>query len=167
MIINLYNLFNDKNNMPYLNIINSIEYEEGQEFITPYDTILVLCKLTKLHCSHTENVYMATYDHSKKIIGLFHVASGAMTNVNASNRIKATYMLMSGGFSFEIFHNHPINDFTPSEEDINSTYLEKALASYMEIEYLNDYIITKEGWKNINTGEKHKFSDYELKYINS
>ena len=168
MEIKLYNLINDENDMPKLNVTNSIEYEvNGPEFMKPYDTILALCKLTNMHHLHMENVYMATYNHFGELIGFFHVATGHMDKVSSSDRIKATYMLLSGGFSFEIFHNHPIDDRSPSENDKISTTFEQCLATYMEMEYKGDYVVTKSGWTCVNDEESHEFGKVELEYINS
>ena len=166
MIINLYNLINDENEKPKLNVINSIEYDSGPELITPYDTIPLLCKLSGCHKSHVENAYMSTYNHKGQLNGFFYLASGKRQEVNPSDRIKATYLILSGGFSFEIFHNHPVDDNTPSEGDETSTYLEGALASYLEAEYINDYVISRSGWTCVNTKEHYDFSKMDLDFIN-
>lgn len=167
MRINLWNLINDENDMPKLNVINSIDYiPDGEELLRPYDTIPILCKLSQMHKALAENIYMATYNHYGDLIGFFHIATGFMNQVKASDRIKATCILLSGAFSFEIFHNHCIDDLTPSEGDKNTIHLEKAFASFIETEYLADYIITRNGWICVNTEEEHKFNKIELNFIN-
>ena len=167
MTINLWNLINDENDMPKLNIINSIDYDpNGPDILRPYETIPILCKLSKMHKAHAENIYMATYNHYNELIGFFHIATGHMDKVSASDRIKATCILLSGAYSFEIFHNHPIDDQTPSESDKNSIYMERALAAFLETEYIADYVVTKGGWTCVNDGEEYRFTKDELDFIN-
>ena len=167
MEIKLWNLVNDENDMPKLNVINSIDYDvNGPELLRPYETIPILCRLSNMHKSLAENIYMATYNHYGDLIGFFHIATGSMDQVKASDRIKATCILLSGAFSFEIIHNHCVDDLTPSEGDKNTVYMEKALAAFLETEYVADYIVTKGGWACVNTNENHRFDKAELEFIN-
>ena len=167
MNIKLWDLINDENDMPKLHVIKEMEYElDGPELVHPYDTILLLCKISKMHRSHMENVYLATYNHFGDLIGFFHIATGHMDKVESSSRIKATCILLSGGYSYEIFHNHPVDDQQPSDGDKTSSLLEKALAAYLEVDYLTDYVVTKGGWTDVNTEEEYRFNESELAFIN-
>lgn len=166
MNINLWNLVNDEHDMPKLNVINNIDYHPfGDEILRPYDTIPILCRLSDMHKAHAENIYMATYDHFGDLIGFFHVATGHMDKVAGSDRIKATCLLLSGGYSFEVFHNHPIDDLTPSEADKSVCCMEKILANYLEAIYDGAYIVTRGGWCSVITEEMHRFDENELKFI--
>lgn len=167
MNVKLWNLINNENDTPKLNVINEIEFEPYGPFEKELDTIPLLCRISKMHQSHVEKIYMATYNHFGDLIGFFHIATGNITRVDMPNRVVATCLLLSGGFSFQLFHNHSVDDLTPSEADKISIYNKKALAVYLEAEYIGDYIISKGGWTNVITGEIYRFDEHDFKFINS
>ena len=167
----IYNLINDDNNMPKLNKIQSKNYLEinkgDYDFDSARDAVLLLCELTKMHKLHAENEYIATYDYNGRLIGLFYVALGDIAEVTHSKRIIATYILLSGGFSFRVFHNHSVDVREPSQGDKMSAYGFKGLASLLGVECKGSYIISRTGYRCVDTNEDYEFDNVDYEWINN
>lgn len=168
--VSIYNLVNDKKNMPYLNetVYKDYEYEDEElTFNSDREGVLLLCEILKAHLLHIENEYLATYDIDGKLIGFFHIGIGDITSVNHSIRTIATYILLSGAFSFRLFHNHPLGEKIPSQGDKNSSFCYNHLAITLGVEYKGSYIISRTGYTNVDTGEQNDFDDIDYEWINN
>lgn len=168
--VSVYNLINNDDNMPKLNKVTTCTFHEEEEgyysFSSARETVLLLCQMTKMHLLHAENVYMATYDYNGKLIGLFHVASGGLTEVSHSKRIIASYIILSGGFSFRMFHNHSVDSRQPSQDDIMAAFGFKGLGTSIGVECKGSYIISRTGFRCVDTNDDYEFMEDDYEWVN-
>ena len=162
-IVKIYDLFNDENYMPHLKIIKEkhIIHNSGDDLI--YNTVESLCLATDIRHFHREACYLSTYDYENCLIGLFPVCVADFTESRISSRVLATFLLLSGAFSFAVFHNHPVDCRTPSIGDKQTSRLYADIAGMLKIRYLGSYIITMNGWASVDAKEDHTFEAEEEK----
>lgn len=156
-IVKVYDLFNDENYMPHLEIVQKkhIVHSSGDDLI--YNTIESLCSITDIRKYHREACYLSTYDYDNCLIGLFPVCMAGFAESRICKRVVVSFLLLSGAFSFAVFHNHPVDSRIPSIGDKQTSRLYGELSRMLEIRYLGSYIITMNGWANVDTGEDQRF----------
>lgn len=172
--IHLYKIISDNEGKPQLKIEKTKEvigYDENSDlsFSGIRETVLTLCEMTNLQKDYCENEYIALYDYNQNLMGFGLIATGGLTEVNASRRKKATYILLSGAFYFRIFHNHPnIGDLDlrePSEGDLTSAQGDKQLSFMLEVKYVGNYIISKSGFRCVDDNDDYEFDDIDYEWI--
>lgn len=88
-----------------------------------------------------EYVYLFSLNTRGKVLGVFEVAHGDHKSCYYSTPQIATRVLLTGGHSAILAHNHPSGDVTPSEPDKGyTTELAKSLDS-LGIELLDHVVI--------------------------
>lgn len=68
-----------------------------------------------------EHLYMLALNHKGKILGVFFVSKGTVSQTSLSTREIFMRALMVGASCIIICHNHPSQDVTPSREDVITT----------------------------------------------
>ena len=156
--VNLFNLVNDENGDPKLEVINSTTMYYINEYEME-DVIDVICRLTNARNLHLENQWAVGFNHDREILGVFHLAQGDMTGVYANDRNLATFIILTGALGFAMFHNHSVDDRTPSDSDKTSVQGHKFFQNRLGLSYYGDYIISRTGWRNINNNVDHVFNE--------
>lgn len=163
MEIKLYDIKENNNGMPILEIEKKINYKVNGKFSDPTDTIKALCQLTEMEKKYTESFYIAVYDIFRQLIGFFHIASGGRNQVQYSKKIIATAIILTGASYFKAFHNHQINGCEASEADIMSLYDLKHLGDVLETECTGSFIITRDSFCEISDSSKDILYELGLK----
>ncbi|MEE0137721.1 zincin-like metallopeptidase domain-containing protein [Fusobacterium ulcerans] len=94
--------------------------------------------------SNQENFGVIKYDKDYKVTDINILFKGGITKAFIDPKILIPTLLDEQVKGIEIFHNHPSQSPTPSQEDINSTELLQRLAENLDKELLDHYIVAKE-----------------------
>ena len=94
--------------------------------------------------SNQENFGVIKYDKDYKVTDINILFKGGITKAFIDPKILIPTLLDEQVKGIEIFHNHPSQSPTPSQEDISSTELLQRLAENLDKELLDHYIVAKE-----------------------
>lgn len=94
--------------------------------------------------SNQENFGVIKYDKDYKVTDINILFKGGMAKAFIDPKILIPTLLDEQVKGIEIFHNHPSQSPTPSQEDISSTELLQRLAENLDKELLDHYIVAKE-----------------------
>lgn len=84
-------------------------------------------------------------NNSNEVLGLAPLSRGGMTGTLVDMRILFATVIKSGATSIITVHNHPSGKLKPSQADINIYNKIKDAAKLLDINYLDNLIITEEG----------------------
>ena len=84
-------------------------------------------------------------NNSNTPIGIFTVSKGGITATLVDLRILFSVVLKSCATAIITVHNHPSGKLYPSNPDIEIFRKIKAAAKFLDINYLDNLIITKQG----------------------
>lgn len=101
----------------------------------------------------SENIYITSMDENDYVSGVYHVSKGDYCKCNVYNRTIAAFILLTRGTHFLMVHNHPGNVFEASTADKANAGLLRAMANLIGSEFDGSYIITKDGYRNVDDDE--------------
>lgn len=162
-MIHVYNVIKDPN--PQLNIVSTIDEDpcgvyDGRDPYDDYEVVLMILKehlkMDKLSAEHLVCVGMEYGD----IKGILISAIGNHKEVPIYHRNLVDFLVLTGSESFIIVHNHPNGILEASEGDKQTVRVFKELAETLGVEFGGDYIITTEGFLNIETGNRTTKENY-------
>ena len=90
-------------------------------------------------------------NNSNEVLGIYEMTRGGMTATLIDIRLLFAVALKSCATAIITAHNHPSGKLKPSTSDINIYQKIKNAANLLDIKYLDNLIITKEG--------KYSFTD--------
>ena len=90
-------------------------------------------------------------NNSNEVLGVYEMTRGGMTATLIDIRLLFAVALKSCATAIITAHNHPSGKLKPSTSDINIYQKIKNAANLLDIKYLDNLIITKEG--------KYSFTD--------
>lgn len=117
-MVNKYTLEITDAKHPLLVKEESFHYN-GAEMTSPIKIVNMVNELFRLKYLAEEHVYMCAFDTKMNVIGVFEVSHGSIDTAPASPRDIMMRALLSGASGIVILHNHPSQDTTPSNTDIN------------------------------------------------
>lgn len=88
-----------------------------------------------------EHLYMLALNHKGKILGVFFVSKGTVSQTSLSPRELFMRALIVGASCIIICHNHPSQDVTPSREDVITTQKIKEAGELLDIPLIEHLII--------------------------
>lgn len=137
-IINVYEL-EKHDNLPQLVKVESFFFR--LERLTSPDLINeMLCECFRLDKKTEEFVYLLAMDPKCKVICMFEIAHGGMSEANLHMPSIFQRVMLCGASSMVIVHNHPSGDSTPSQTDRIIYKKIKQLSDLIEVNLL-DFII--------------------------
>ena len=117
---------------------------KGLDIINNKNEIHNYLKLGYQH-QDREIVSLIAYDNNNKIIDIEDIFLGGISSSVADPRVIIKKLLEKESVKgFALSHNHPSGDTYPSDADISITQKIKNAAGFLDIEYLDHYIIGKE-----------------------
>lgn len=153
-MFNLYNIINDP--IPKLNVVQEFDILDDEPICKEYGDnevgIYLIREALHLDRLNAEHLICEAIDDGGHILGLLIVSIGSQSECYIHKRTIAEFVLLTGAESFIIVHNHPNNVLEASEADKATVKDLKELASLLEVEFGGDYVITKDGFVNIETG---------------
>ena len=161
-MVKLFDIVNNENYMPKLEVIKEFHMIEDGNIDIIEHSINSLCKLTNIRNYYREMDYIATYDHFGNLIGFFQLGSGGRKEVDFDRNIFITFIILTGAFSFAVFHNHPVESITPSQADKDHAVGLKGVGNLLDIKFRGSYIVTRNGWSRVETEEVHLFNNEKI-----
>lgn len=152
-----YDIVRDSNLKPTLFTIKEIEHDNTIDYVD--DVINMLNRTYSLSNCVAEHNYIIGYSEMNSILGIYCVSVGDYQSCNIYNREIALFLTLTGSVSFELYHNHPNNILSPSDEDFGVAASLEVLGNVLGISFKGSYIIGKSGWKNIND-EHYVYNEY-------
>lgn len=81
-----------------------------------------------------------------KILGIFEVSTGGVSGTVADPKLIFAAALKAAACGIILAHNHPSGNLQPSQADINLTRKIKEAGKLLEIQCLDHFILTSEGY---------------------
>ena len=81
-------------------------------------------------------------NNGNRLLGVYHVASGAIDHVSIDNRLILACAIKATATALVLAHNHPSGSLQPSKGDLDATQKLKEAAKLFDIEILDHLIIT-------------------------
>lgn len=156
-MVKVYNIFNDNDNKPKLNIQREIDINEKN--ISIEESVEVLNHFFNMNLLHIEHAYLIGFDNQMNMVGIFLVSVGTSNKCFFHRKNIATFLILSGAERFIMYHNHPNGILEVSENDLLAMYSVKTLAENLEIEFVESVIVTKNGWRCIERGQVYEYDE--------
>lgn len=143
----------DKDGLNILVKDSSTNYITNQ-LQTPKEIFDMVCDLYSLNRAAEEYLYLFAFNTKCKLIGIFEVAHGTVSNALVGMREIFVRLLLAGASCFVVVHNHPSGDPSPSKEDRNLTKRIMESAKILDIHFLDHVIISNYSY--------YSFKEYDL-----
>lgn len=142
MKINVYRIIKDKNNLPSLKVIDSIEYNRK------LDNYRLMINILDEHFDFTntmvESEFVFAFDEDMNCLGITQLSIGDSLECNTNEREMFIFLLLCGSKNFTLFHNHVCGGAYASEKDIRSCGLIQIAAQTLGINLYEDISVDKE-----------------------
>lgn len=145
-MVNLYEIIRNEKELPELLSVKQLNYNATG---SRQDAALILKKEFLLDQLNREHIYLVGFSENW-IISIFLMGIGTTNTSSIYMKQVATALLLSGANSFCLFHNHPSQIITPSDDDVELAVDLANLAQLLEIEFLGSYIVTRLGYGDTN-----------------
>lgn len=151
-MIKLYNIINEP--LPKLNVLCEFDIDnEPEPNLNDNDmSIHILRNELNLDKLNAEHLVCVSMDEANAILGFLIVSIGSQSECYIHKRTIAEFVLLTGAEKFIMVHNHPNGVLEASDGDKAGIPYLKEIASLLEIEFDGGYIITNDGYVNIETG---------------
>jgi len=93
-----------------------------------------------------EEVRILLLNRSNKVLGVYHLSKGGTANTVVDNKLIFSVALKCHASGIIIAHNHPSQNLSPSEADIQTTKKIKRGCECLDILLFDHLIITKDGY---------------------
>lgn len=113
--------YQNENHMPYLVYENTSYTVDGRTKHDNPQKVYELVQNMRIPERATETVLLFIFDNATHLICYTEISTGTIDRSVISPREIAQTMLLSGGVTCILVHNHPSGDTTPSKHDINIT----------------------------------------------
>ena len=149
-MVNIVNVYNDKNNYPIIKIEKQLDIDGTNLSIE--GSVSILRQAFNLDQMQREYACIMGYDANMTCTGIFLISIGSTRHCYFYNKSIAVFLLLTNSENFILFHNHPNGDLEVSENDKNALNAIKFLASILEVNFIDSVIVTKRGWRTIEGG---------------
>lgn len=149
-MIAVYNILNDNNNKPILNIQRELDIEISDVSIE--ESVGILNEYFDMEFLNVEHAYLIGFDNRMNITGIFLISIGTSQSCYFYKKSIAMFLLLSGTEKFALYHNHPDGNLNVSTNDNVSLYAIKSLSDILEVEFIDSVIISRNGWRCIEKG---------------
>lgn len=99
---------------------------------------------------YIEEFKLLLLNRANKVLGIYHVSTGGITNVIIDVRVVFIAALKSCATAMILAHNHPSGNMKPSTDDIMLTKRLKEAGRLLDIAVLDHIILTAEGYASLN-----------------
>jgi len=159
-MVKVYNIINNENRYPKLNLIKEIEVNDKR--VTIEDTIEILGHYLDMYQLSVEHAYIISFNNNMDILGIYLFSIGNSKNCYFYKKSIATFLLLTGAESFILYHNHPDGNLETSENDESSIFQINLLSEILEIEFIDSIIISKNGWYCIKGKQGETYEEDEI-----
>lgn len=135
--------------MPFL-VKEEMAYAVDRETqYTQPESIYELCRTMRMTERATEMVLLLIFDTANHLICISELSTGTVSKSFISSREIAQMMLLSGGVSCVIVHNHPSGISKPSNMDIKVTEQIKEALALLELKLLDHIVVGRREWTSM------------------
>lgn len=120
------------------------DYEVDNKVSSPMQACSIINKVFGLEDLAEEKFVMLCFNTKNAVVGAFEVSKGSLNTSIVHPREVFKRAILSNASAILIAHNHPSNDLTPSNDDINITKQLKSAGDIIGIKVL-DHLIIGEG----------------------
>lgn len=136
---------------PYLSADHSYHVDDRHTYNTPDDIAeFIQNSLDIQHCAE-EYLYVLCFDTCNHLIGCFEASHGNVNTSIVSNREIMQKSLLIGAVKIALTHNHPADDLSPSDLDIQATKTVKEACKTIGIKFLDHIIVARSGYYSMKT----------------
>lgn len=126
-------------------MVSEQEYSLENLFNNPKKLTKMLCELFYADRATEERMYLLCMNAKCQLVGVFHLAHGAVNQCATSMREVFMKALLTGCSSIVVAHNHPSGIPDPSSSDTTITKQLIQAGTIMSIPLLDHLIIGNEG----------------------
>lgn len=114
---------------------------ENKKISNPKDIYNFIKEVYPLYEEAEEILMVIALNTKNEVIGLFEVSRGSISETIVHPREIFKRVLLINATKFIMVHNHPSNDTTPSEHDLNITKRIKSVGELVGVELLEHLIV--------------------------
>ena len=118
---------------------------EKQENLEELEDAVRIFQRTGMHKGPQETFWVLAYGIQLSVATVFEVNRGMYSEVKLHLPTLLAGVLTSGVERFILAHNHPINDVTPSQSDVELTHSVMAAANATKLIFEDHLILTPDG----------------------
>lgn len=147
MRINNYKTVLDtKTHMAYLVKEQGFNCKEvsNQNCCTPESVAQIMRLCYNIHKETEENCYLMCTDTKSNLIGVFHLSKGSANTAIVHPRDVMVKALLCNAVGIILIHNHPSQDTTPSEADMNLTKRMKQASEIVGLSMVDHVIVCED-----------------------
>jgi len=135
---------------------NPVKLDNGNVKITSSDDAFkIVLKHWNLDIIELQEEFkVLLLNNSNEVLGIYEMSKGSMTGTLVDIKLLFAVVLKSCATSIITCHNHPSGKLKPSESDITIFKKIREASKLLDIQYLDNLIITKYG--------KYSFSDENI-----
>lgn len=152
-----YMIYRNNDNIVSLKPTKELDLNQ-EDYYSCEDTLYILYDFYDIDISDIEMSFVIAMDYKGHPIGIYRVSIGDYKSCNLYLRTIGIFILLTGARSFIVCHNHPNRTTDPSNEDVLNKMSISQLASLLDIEFEGSFIITREGYLEI---DKKEFETWE------
>lgn len=121
----------------------AVNYQTNDDFraCSPKTVKELMNALVHLNALGEEHLYMLAFNNGSKLLGIFCISKGTVSQTCLSSREIFIRALMIGASYIVICHNHPSQKVTPSRQDVIATQKLKEAGELLDIPLMDHIII--------------------------
>lgn len=140
MRITIYRTELDENRHNVLVKEKAVNYT-SESINSPQSVIDMLNTVFRLNRQAEEHVYMIALNTKGKVLGVFEISHGAVSQSFCGSREIFISALLCGASGIILAHNHPSGDVTPSKEDVRVYQRIKEAGELIGVNLLDNIIV--------------------------
>lgn len=140
MRITIYRTELDENRHNVLVKEKAVNYT-SESINSPQSVIDMLNTVFRLNRQAEEHVYMIALNTKGKVLGVFEISHGAVSQSFCGSREIFIRALLCGASGIILAHNHPSGDVTPSKEDVRVYQRIKEAGELIGVNLLDNIIV--------------------------
>lgn len=98
------------------------------------------------HIEWIESFIAIAVDRSLKVLGFYKISTGGTNSVEADPKVILQFALLSNATAIILAHNHPGGKVTPSNVDIDVTFVIERACNAIRVKLIDHIIITSESY---------------------
>lgn len=152
-----YTIVQNERFKPSLRIVEEYDIDESNNVGTEEICENILKSVYHLDELESEHAYLIALNNRDEIMASYHISIGDYSSCNLYSRTTAIFLLLSGAKKFLTAHNHPSGSLNSSPADDVAYGSMCALSNLLEIEYMDNIIVTMHGWFSMKTNNKNNW----------
>lgn len=124
-----------------------------------FDKMCIFRDYIHLSEMNNEHIYIMANNEYNQLMGIYMAGTGDSFTAGCSLKSIALFLMMMNAQKFEVIHNHPLGDLTPSDNDKMLKQNLFQLGTLIDIYLTGCYIISEQGYYNMSNGDSFKWEE--------